>query len=287
MSDLQENEAGAVHTSATQGAREAQQDSVRVRWLAADQAWLIVLADGMGGHAAGDLASRIAVDTFVASFASLREKKLPPGEALRDALAQANRRIAEAQQIRPETAGMGTTLVGAHVSREGVRWISVGDSPLWLYHRARLTRLNDDHSLRHVDAATRGKASANLLTSALSGQTVRKIDLRDQPLEIPADARLLLASDGLLTLDEDAIATVMAAQPAPAQAGEKLIAAIDHAKQRHQDNCTVAIYAPGKRIRSGGSRTKLVFWGVALLTLGAAVAAATVYWRPILHFISR
>src|SRR5258705_4960407 len=105
------SELGAVYAAAIQGARSQQQDAVRIRWLADETAWLIVLADGMGGHAAGDLASKIAVDSFVGTFASLREQDTGLEESFRVALDDANTRIAAVQAARPETKGMGTTLV--------------------------------------------------------------------------------------------------------------------------------------------------------------------------------
>src|SRR5580692_418514 len=156
------SELGSVYATAIQGARSQQQDSVRVRWLADEQAWLIALADGMGGHAAGDLASKIAVDSFVGTFAARRDEQDDLGQAFQLALEDANARIAAVQSARPETSGMGTTLVAAHVSREGLRWISVGDSLLLLYRDGGLTQLNEDHSLRGVSPEQRGGAAPNM-----------------------------------------------------------------------------------------------------------------------------
>src|SRR3954454_22221591 len=104
---------GSVYATAIQGSRSQQQDAVRLRWLAADRAWLIVLADGMGGHAAGDLASKIAVDSFVGTFAATREAGSGLEAAFKRALEDANAKIGEVQAVRPETKGMGTTLVAA------------------------------------------------------------------------------------------------------------------------------------------------------------------------------
>src|ERR1700679_1424453 len=168
-----ESATGSVHIAATKGGRSVQQDAVRVRWLANEQAWLIVLADGMGGHAAGEVASKLAVDSFVAAFAARREADAPYSEAFSYALDEANMLIGSVQTSQPQTTGMGTTLVAAHIAGKKLRWISVGDSPLWLVRGGIATRLNADHSLRRVSAATRQNASANTLTSALVG---RKID---------------------------------------------------------------------------------------------------------------
>src|SRR5262249_458283 len=141
---------GSVYATAIQGDRTQQQDAVRVRWLEAERAWLIALADGMGGHAAGDVAGKLAVDCFVAAFRSLPHDNASLEDALVGAQRDANTQIDSVQASHPELEGMGTTLVAAHIGDEGLRWVSVGDSPLYLYRDAALVRLNDDHSLRSL-----------------------------------------------------------------------------------------------------------------------------------------
>src|SRR5581483_8178548 len=105
----------AVFGAAIKGGRTDQQDSFRLCRLDGEGGWLLLLADGMGGHAAGALASKIAADTFVAAFRSLRAEGTSLADALGGALTRANEAIAAAQRLDPDnSAGMGTTVVAAH-----------------------------------------------------------------------------------------------------------------------------------------------------------------------------
>ena len=147
----------------------------------------------MGGHAAGGVASRLAADTFVSAFTSSRSGGAPLAEALQSALDEANARIARGQQEMPETEGMGTTLVAAHLSPEGLAWVSVGDSPLWMLRSGRIDRLNEDHSFR-PEVARGVRAIANMLQSVLNGNPIALVDLQPRPRRLRAGDLVLLAS---------------------------------------------------------------------------------------------
>jgi serine/threonine protein phosphatase PrpC len=273
---------GPVYASAIQGARSQQQDAVRIRWLANDAAWLIVLADGMGGHAAGDLASKIAVDSFVGTFASMREERAELDATFRHALEDANARIGTVQSTRPETVGMGTTLVAAHVSDQGLRWISVGDSLLMLYRAGALKRLNEDHSLRALDEETRGGAAANMLISALTGADIQKIDLRIEPVAIRRGDLVIVASDGVLTVTDEQIAKVLASGPPTEVAAmtEALFEQVHFAGVPRQDNCTIAMFAPGAPARASFPRPlRWIIWFGLVAALAAAAAGAARYYH--------
>lgn len=237
-------EIAAIFGAAIQGRRRAQEDAFRSKWLAADRAWLLVLADGMGGHAAGDVASRMTVDSFIAAFADVRSAQRPLDEAFRSALERANSRLASAQKDSPELAGMGSTLVAAHLSPDGLAWISVGDSPLWLLRDGRLNRLNADHSLRAAVAAGAGTAG-NLLLSALNGQAIELIDCHAEPLALQSRDLVMLASDGLLTLAESEIAA-SARQNAgrgPETIAGAILKAVEDRRKSNQDNCAIIVAA--------------------------------------------
>ena len=100
---------------------------------------VVVVADGMGGHASGEMASRLAVRAFVEAYGTEGR----PSDRLRAGLDHANRAIDDAVRKNLSLDGMGTTLVAAAVTTDGLEWVSVGDSPLYLYRDGRLKRLFD------------------------------------------------------------------------------------------------------------------------------------------------
>ena len=210
-----------------------------------------VVADGMGGHASGDLASRLAVRAFVTAYAV----QGAVSNRMRTALGSANQAIAEAIREHPGRDGMGTTLVAAALTANGLEWISVGDSPLFLYRDGRLKRLNDDHSMApviaamlEVDPETAEGMNPHELRSALVGSVIAKIDASTLPeLLRPGDV-VLLASDGLATLDDDTAAAIIENNRAagPAAIRDALLAAVEACRHPTQDNATVALLeAPG------------------------------------------
>lgn len=237
--------AGAAFGAEILGRRSEQQDTFRIRQFEEGSACLIVLSDGMGGHACGALASRIAADGFLSSFLAQRSKDAPLDEAFPLALREANDRIARARDAAPEIETMGTTLVAAYLSAEGVSWISVGDSPLWLFRDGRLIRLNEDHSLRNYARGGNGGA-ANMLCSALDGEATALIDIHAEPQPTIENDLVVAASDGILTLTEEEIAAhIVANRGAGVEATTKaVLAAVAAADSASQDNCTLVIASP-------------------------------------------
>jgi protein phosphatase len=220
---------GAQH----QGARPYQEDSWALRSLA-DGALLAVLADGMGGHAGGAVASRLAVGAFMMA--------LEKGRGLADGLNAANLAVGQGAAQNPALENMGSTLVGALIKDDEVRWISVGDSPLYRVSDGGIERLNADHSMvPQIEAlVARGiitpEEAANhpgrhTLREAVMGQPLTLIDQGARRLA-PGD-RLLVCSDGVLTLAERRIAAE-AAKPVQA-----LIDAVLAVRAPQQDNVTI------------------------------------------------
>src|SRR5579864_1167179 len=105
-----------------QGGRPYQEDSWALRPLG-DGSLLAVVADGMGGHAGGAVASKLVVEAFLAA--------LERGRSLAEALQEANQAVHKGAAGKPDLAGMGSTVVAAVVKDDEVRWISVGDSPFY------------------------------------------------------------------------------------------------------------------------------------------------------------
>lgn len=220
----------------------------------ADGSEVLLIADGMGGHVSGDTASRTVVKTFVETY---HDMDGPIPDRLRACLNAANDALAEAIKENPELEGMGSTVVAAVVSQYGLDWISVGDSPLWLFRDGKLRRLNADHSMAPVlanlvavgrmteeEAATDPKRHA--LRSAVMGDEIHMIDVSSQPVAIRKSDRLLLASDGLMTLEDGEIADILQnMQDATlSEVADALIQAVEEVGHPNQDNTTVLIYAP-------------------------------------------
>ncbi|MDP1961639.1 MAG: protein phosphatase 2C domain-containing protein [Reyranella sp.] len=216
-----------------QGKRPYQEDSWKLVPLA-DGSLLAIVADGMGGHAGGAVASKLAVDAFVHA--------IEQGGGLADGLNDANEAVRIGAEGKPDLNGMGATVVAALVRGDEVRWISVGDSPFYLVTAGKLEQLNADHSMApQIDAlVARGMLTAeeaehhpgrHTLREAVMGEPLTLIDKGSRRLG-PAD-RLLLCSDGVQSLANEQIAS-LAARPA-----DSMIEAVLAAAKEHQDNVTI------------------------------------------------
>ena len=216
-----------------QGARPYQEDSWVLRALP-DGSLLAVLADGMGGHAGGAVASKLAVEAVL--------KSVEQGRSLADGLQEANAAVKAGAAAKAELKGMGATLVGALVAGDRVEWISVGDSPFYLVADGKLERLNADHSFApQIDAMVeRGMITAeeaaahpgrHTLREAVTGEPLSLIDRGSRA--VGKDARLLLCSDGVESLAHDKIASG-ATLPV-----RRLLDAVLAVGKPHQDNVTI------------------------------------------------
>lgn len=243
---------------ATVGARSYQEDAVLV-WAAPPPAeapeegtlLLTVLADGMGGHVGGALASRTVCEWFVAVYT---RSAGPTHERLAAALESANTAIALKVEAQPNLSGMGSTLIGAAFGPDGLEWISVGDSPMYLVRRGEIAALNEDHSLAPAldRMAAEGRITAeqalsdprrHMLRSAVTGEDIELVDRSHKPLALEPGDHVVLASDGILTIDPDEIARVVSAyaDDSPEAIATALIRAVEQAGEMHQDNTTVVV----------------------------------------------
>jgi protein phosphatase len=171
---------------------------------------LFVVADGMGGHAGGGTASRLAVETIEAAMRTageLEEGKLR--DALAEALARACRSVYGAAQADPSLAGMGTTVTAAAVAGPAAVIAHVGDSRCYLVRGGRIHQVSEDHSLVNeqlkAGAITADEARhsrfRNIITRSVGFEEQVQIDMLGFVLE-PQD-QLVLCSDGLSNLAED------------------------------------------------------------------------------------
>ena len=208
---------------------------------------LVTMADGMGGHAGGEIASNLVVSTFNTSFAhQFNNQNIP--KILGDCLDNANRALAQNIREAPELSGMGCTMVSAVLSEGKLWWNSVGDSHLYLIRDRRLSKLNDDHSYgafldqmkaHGMDMGLSPGLSRNMLVSAITGDEITAIDCPVKPRELKSGDRIIIASDGLDTLARETIARISASASDPSTCVQALLQAVEDAGKPHQDNTTV------------------------------------------------
>lgn len=186
---------------------------------------LFVVADGMGGHEAGEVASNIAVTTMEA-----HAPKSTSPEALAAAVIKANEAVLRGAQDGTGKPGMGTTLTAAFVFEDEATIAQVGDSRAYLLHDGQLQRITRDHSLvadlieqgRLTEAEARFHPQRSVITRALGSDPHMQPDL--YTLHVEEGDRLLLCSDGLCSMisDED-IEEILLDNPAPAHACDALV----------------------------------------------------------------
>lgn len=265
------------------GKRENQEDYGVINRSESSGGVLAVIADGMGGQVAGEVASSSAVNGFVESFVSNNSKNLPLKLSL--ALDKANRSLAKGISKNPKLQGMGATLIAAHIESSGINWVSVGDSILYLYREKKLQRLNDDHSMMPVlqESVRRGKITReearvhphrNALRSALTGEEIPIIDLREEPFPLKKGDLVVLATDGILTLSEPEISSVLdrcKAQPAKVIA-DQLLEAVTQINKPRQDNTLVEVIKVPGGIRAGFKWTDVVT-AMSIFVIAAVLAS--------------
>lgn len=181
---------------------------------------LAILADGMGGHQAGEVASAMAIDLINQFFenAAQRSGKLNFSEIVSDSITLANSAIFELSQTKPECAGMGSTVVVTYFDGKKVYIGHVGDSRLYRYRNSQLEQITEDHSLVQ-ELVSRGLMSKdealestnkNLVTRALGIEESVTVDVNEDSWK--KNDIYILCSDGLNdVLRDEQITELMAA----------------------------------------------------------------------------
>jgi protein phosphatase len=204
---------------------------------------VFVVADGMGGAQAGEVASRIAVEAFAQGLPDSGT----PEERLASRVLEANQRIHEVSITERERAGMGTTLTAAYLDGSQLAIAHVGDSRAYLFRDGELKRLTQDHSL--VDELVRrGKLTEeqaaehpqrSIITRALGPEPSVEVDTWTYPVR--AGDVLLLCSDGLTSMvTEDRVQEILGANADLDSAAKALIDEANAAGGR--DNITVVLF---------------------------------------------
>lgn len=209
----------------------------------AEAGWIYAVADGVGGAQAGEVASKLAVQTLLSSYyASYRET---PAERLQYAFAEANRVVYEQSQQMASIRRMGTTLVAVAVYDQKATVANVGDSRAYLIRKEAIRQITRDHSLvaRLIEEGVITPEQAethprrHVLSRSLGARAEVKVDLFTEPFQ--AGDRLLLCSDGLTEhVGENEILTTL--QEDDPEIGVQRL--VDLAKQRGgSDNITLLL----------------------------------------------
>ena len=224
------------HASDLGRQRQGNEDNYFVR------APLFVVADGMGGAQAGEVASEMAVESF--------DGGLPdgsPADGLVSVIEEANRRIHDRSRSEAQRAGMGTTVTAAYVGEHEVTIAHVGDSRAYVLRDGELTRLTRDHSLVG-ELVARGKLTEeqaethpqrSVITRALGPEPEVQVDV--QVYQARAGDVFMVCSDGLTSMVPEArVREILGAAGSLDEAGRELIAAANDAGGR--DNITVILF---------------------------------------------
>lgn len=213
---------------------------------------LLSIGDGLGAHSGGMVASYVAVNAFVRAFL---ENDIALSWRLRLSLDAANDTIAFLGQRLPNVSTpMGTTLLSVCATMDQLYWISVGDSPLFLFRDGSLERLNEDHSLvplieqrvrigeisqeeadRHPDRHT--------LQSALMGKDIYMIDAPSEAFPLKSGDIIIAASDGIFSMDSNHLEELLAfgKNSSADKIADAIIFAIRRMNLERQDNTTVGV----------------------------------------------
>jgi PPM family protein phosphatase len=258
--------------------RERNEDSVLV------DPPLYVVADGMGGHRGGQVASQVALETMEELAAEGRG-------SLAEHVRKANRAVWDRSEEEEQLSGMGTTLTAARIEGGSALVAHVGDSRAYLLREGLLRQLTTDHTLvaRMVKSGEISEAEAdvhphkNVLTRALG--TDQDVEVDEDSIALADGDRLLLCSDGLTGMvTEDQIQAILENSDQPQQAADRLVKAANRAGGI--DNISVVVIdaigedgevAAGRRVAPPSGRT-LGRWGLRaglalLIVLGLLFSA--------------
>jgi protein phosphatase len=228
------------------GQRPYQEDSVIAQRLS-DGRLLVAVADGMGGHAAGEVASALALETLISALES--------GKELDAAVVHANAQVHEMAR-EPGKQGMGTTLVAALVEDGEYMVANVGDSRGYLLKDDGIRKITEDHSFV-AEAVKRGQSEEEAMRSPFRDALTRSIGTESQvevdvfgPFPVRDDSALILCSDGLYkTLSDEDVFEIYAGSSDPDAAAQTLVSqALDRGSD---DNISVAIAEYGHVPRAG------------------------------------
>jgi PPM family protein phosphatase len=241
---------------------------------------IFAVADGMGGHAGGEVAAQVAVDTLGSSFS--RQSTLA---GLRQAVTEANSAVWRRSQVQNDLRGMGTTLTAVALvagtdGRDVIALANVGDSRAYVYSAGQITQVTVDHSLAEekvrqgemTEAEAAVHPHRHILTRALGVSSAVEVDLWE--LHLAAGDRIVLCSDGLTNeVGANQIAEVLGAVADPAEAARVLV----HAANEHGGNDNITVVVVDVLV---GEQAVEDARGVGTAVAGAAAAVALATDQP-------
>src|SRR5579875_1969013 len=235
---------------------------------------VFVVADGMGGAQAGEVASQMVVDAFAEGM----PQEGTPEERLSTVVQRANREIHSRSHSDAATAGMGTTVTAAYLDEDSLALAHVGDSRAYLWRDGELARLTEDHSLveellrsgRLTEEEAAEHPQRSVITRVLGIEPIVEIDTFTYPLR--AGDVVLLCSDGLTSMiSEQQVAEVLREAPDLDTAADRLVAAANEAGGR--DNITVVLFRVALAAAAPAELEQPTMVGLAPPAVGAAAAA--------------
>ncbi|SHG67486.1 PP2C family protein-serine/threonine phosphatase [Marivita hallyeonensis] len=240
------------------GGRDYQEDAIVTDFPFGTDTGVVVLADGMGGHAAGDVASKLIVTEvfselkFQSANFVQQERHIP--DLMGKAASDANSSVRDYIRSNPKTRGMGATLVSLILVENRMFWLSIGDSPLYHLRSGKLQQLNEDHSMApQIDfmakqglideEAAKNHPDRNCLTSVLIGENVARTDCPRTPFELRVGDIVVVSSDGLQYLEEAKIQKILQRyrRRSSAEIAGYLLEAIEALADPDQDNVSLAV----------------------------------------------
>ncbi|WP_099468553.1 Stp1/IreP family PP2C-type Ser/Thr phosphatase [Konateibacter massiliensis] len=207
---------------------------------------LFIVADGMGGHKAGDFASKYTVEQLVKSIESNSE--INPVKIMRQSIETANKKLIHMAYENSELTGMGTTLVAACVVEDYIYIANIGDSRLYIINQG-IKQITKDHSLveemirlGEIDREeAKHHPDKNIITRAIGAGEDISADFFEMKLE--KGDTVLMCSDGLTNMiDDEEIWQIIKKQKTPEEKGKKLVEAANN--NGGKDNIAVIIIEP-------------------------------------------
>lgn len=231
------------------GGRESQQDSAYV--TADDSRIIAVLCDGMGGYAGGSQAGITAIGAFLQYYRSHSNRLSSIWECMRDSVEYADHAVYMLKDENGNRLKAGSTLVAADIGREGLHWVSVGDSRAYIIRKMEIAQINTDHnyfytlnqrlSRKEIDEREYGceSSSGEQLISYMGMGGLQLIDLNETAFPLLTGDTVILCTDGFYrTISDEKILEVIVKTDSMWEAAAAFRNMIESSISRFQDNYT-------------------------------------------------